>query len=372
MMKSLRLTSTIMCALVLSVTSACGSVADPGNSGSTTPLSAADTLGPEFGACVDSPGETFGSVSQFLAGVSGWIPIVDSDAVVQATRAPSGERWTFPAVIRRPGGLLETVRIHASFWPGIDWGLANKAKVWLAMADASVGADLVAYVVVVASDGSVFFPGECYETLIRERMIQSFGSEYSDLAGALAGKTPSEIDTLLQGSSGATSTPEASPDVVILNPETAPRALLDSLQRVVIHVRLQTPLGPDFTICTKASVGWNDCFVADETAGPGVVVGGYVAADRRLEVWLLDEQANLAQPIRHIGDVLVPVDFAKLPEVALDLAVSIDGASPGTTPRAGDRVTLLDAVTTDALSSTDWPGLSNGGGTVAPAQPGNE
>jgi len=215
-------------------------------------------------------------------------------------------------------------------------------------------------------------PGECYETLIRERMIQSFGSEYSDLAGALAGKTPSEIDTLLQGSSGATSTPEASPDVVILNPETAPRALLDSLQRVVIHVRLQTPLGPDFTICTKASVGWNDCFVADETAGPGVVVGGYVAADRRLEVWLLDEQANLAQPIRHIGDVLVPVDFAKLPEVALDLAVSIDGASPGTTPRAGDRVTLLDAVTTDALSSTDWPGLSNGGGIVAPAQPGNE
>jgi hypothetical protein len=235
-----------------------------------------------------------------------------------------------------------------------------------------VGADLVAYVVVVASDGSVFFPGECSETLIRQPMIQSFGSEYSDLARAMAGKTPSEIDTLLQVSSGAGSTPEASPEVVILNPEMAPHALLASLQRVVIHVRLQTPLGPNFTICTKASVGWNDCLVADETAGPGVVVGGYVAADRRLEVWLLDEQANLAQPIRHIGDVLVPVDFAKVPQVALDLAVSVDGVSPGTTPRAGDRVTLLDAVTTDALSSTDWPGLSNGGGTVAPAQPGNE
>jgi hypothetical protein len=372
MMKSLRLTSAIMCALVLSVTSACGGVADPGNSGSATPLSAAHTLGPEFGACADPPGETSGSVSQFLAGVSGWIPIIDSDAVVEATRAPSGERWTFPAVIRRPDGLLETVRIHASFWPGIDWGLANKANVWLAMADASVGADLVAYVVVVASDGSVFFPGECSETLIRQPMIQSFGSEYSDLARAMAGKTPSEIDTLLQVSSGAGSTPEASPEVVILNPEMAPHALLASLQRVVIHVRLQTPLGPNFTICTKASVGWNDCLVADETAGPGVVVGGYVAADRRLEVWLLDEQANLAQPIRHIGDVLVPVDFAKVPQVALDLAVSVDGVSPGTTPRAGDRVTLLDAVTTDALSSTDWPGLSNGGGTVAPAQPGNE
>ena len=172
-------------------------------------------------------------------------------------------------------------------------------------------------------------------------------------------------------SSGATSTPEPSSEV-ILNPETAPRALLALLQRVVIHVRLQTPLGPNFTICTKASVGWNDCFVADATAGPGVVVGGYVAADRRLEVWLLDEQANVAQPIRHLGDVLVPVDLATLPEVALDFAVSIDGASPGTTSRAGDRVTLLDAVTTDALSSTDWPGLSNGGGTVSPAQPGNE
>jgi len=272
---------------------------------------------------------------------SGWIPIVDSDAVVEATRAHSGERWTFPAVIRRPDRLLETVQIHASFWPGIDWGLANKAKVWLAMADASADTDLVAYVVVVASDGSVFFPGDCQETL-RQGLIRSFGSEYSDVARALSGKTPSEIDTLLQVSSGATSTPEASPAVVVLNPETAPRALLDSLQRVVIHFRLKTPLGRSFTICTKVSAGWNDCFVADETAGTGLVMNGYVGADRRVEVWLLDEQGNLAQPIRRIGDVLVPVEFAKLPEVALDLAVSIDGASPGTTPRAGDRVTLLD------------------------------
>ena len=372
MMQSLRLTSAIMCALVLSVSSACGGVSDPGISGSATPLSAADTFGPEFGACLGAPGETFESVSQLLAGVSGWIPIVDSDDVVEATRAPSGERWTFPAVIRRTGGLLETVRIHASFWPGIDWGLANKAKVWLALADVSEGADLVAYVVVVASDGSAFFPGECYEAQVRQRMIQSFGSGYSDLARALAGKSQSEIDTLLQGSSGAGSITKGSLEVVILNPETAPRALLASLQRVVIHVRLKTPLGPNFTICTKASVGWNDCFIADETAGPGVLVGGYVAADRRLEVWLLDEQASLAQPIRHIGDVLVPADLATLPEVAVDLAVSIDGASPGTTSRAGDRVTLLEAVTTDALSSRDWPGLSNGGGTVAPAQPGNE
>ena len=70
---------------------------------------------------------------------------------------------------------------------------------------------------------------------------------------------------------------------MVLNRETAPAELLDSIQFAVVHLRVPSGAGSKFTVCTKASEGWNDCVVADQGASDGLAVDGYVGDDTTVE-----------------------------------------------------------------------------------------
>jgi len=169
----------VVVALVLALCTGCFGGSSPGG---TT----ADQVAERFGACEVS-GEG-GDLWEFLSDVSGWIHVAK---VLEADRDGEGERKTLPSVLVDTSGTERTAHVHVSFWPGIDWGLKHDAQVWLAVADPTglEYKDLVAYVVVIAADSSVFFPGNCQEESLRQPLIERFGSRYSGVVRAAVGKT---------------------------------------------------------------------------------------------------------------------------------------------------------------------------------------
>ncbi len=360
--------------LVVAVATSCGTATTPmaGTSDAAgVPSSLADALGAQFGACSQPPGEASESTVQFLEDVSGWIHVA---SVVQATRQPDGGLWTFPAVVRDPSGSEHNIRIHTSFWGGVDWGLSNGGQVWFAMADKTFGTDLVAYVVVIAPDSSVFFPGECNDGLIRQLLADKFGSNYNALVAGSLGKSGVDLqDVYASAASASVSTPPT-PAITLLNPENVSPDFLSSLQPIVLHFRLSQEISPGYTICTKTSAGWNDCLKANDAYG-GLTIPGYVASDGGLQVWLCDSTADLANPIRSLGHVVVPPSLMGESDIGLDIAVAIGDTSDPSTAVQGDGVSLLDAVPAGDIASQNWSGRVGGvagGGSTGPATPGNE
>lgn len=191
-MKTLPWLAPAFCAVLLS---ACGSDQAPG-----AEASAAD-LGAYYGACDVEDGDhiDFAPVDGFMEETSDWVQVV---SVVEATKedAADGTR-TFPATVKDPDGKRHTFKIHDSFWPGIDWGLANDAEVWVALAgvgqdpDAMVNAN---YVVVVEPGGDVFFPGECNEVSMRQPLARTYGNEYSAVVAATLGRHGDAIAAILE------------------------------------------------------------------------------------------------------------------------------------------------------------------------------
>ena len=162
--------------------------------GSSPTGTVADQVAERFGAC-DSPGEG-GDVWEFISDVSGWIHV---DKVLEADRDGEGDLKTLPAVLVDASGTERHAHVHASFWPGIDWGLEHDADVWLALPDPNgyEYQDLVAYVVVIAADSSAFFPGECQEEALRQPVMERYGSRYSAVMRAAVGKTGNPLRSIL-------------------------------------------------------------------------------------------------------------------------------------------------------------------------------
>lgn len=335
--------------------SACARVAVLGSSlltacGTGQPSGRDDSsdLGQKFGACSDGPGEVFQPVDQFLSEVSSWIQVTSVDS---ATKQPQGERWTFPAAITDNRGESHRVSIHESYWDGVDWVLKNNGTVWFALARAPFDKGTVSYVAVVAPDGSVFFPGDCNDKLIREPAVALYGDQYDAILRKALGATGDRLRSALHISEGSPSYSAENP--VVLNPEDAPAELLDSLQGLVIHFRLSRPLGSEYTICTKVAAGWNDCLVPDESSLGGIVLNGYATRDGRVEVWLLADRADLTNPLTLMGTVVIPPKLRDSTDVGIDIAVD---AGPGD-PISQSKVTLVDAVPGEALDNVDRPGL---------------
>lgn len=162
--------------------------------GSSPAGTTADQVAERFGAC-GSPGEG-GDVWEFISDVSGWIHV---EKVLEADRDGDGDRKTLPAVLVDASGTERHAHVHASFWPGIDWGLEHNAEVWLALPDSNAYEyqDIVAYAVVIAADSSVFFPGECQEEALRQPVLARYGISYSDVLRAAVGKTGNPLRSIL-------------------------------------------------------------------------------------------------------------------------------------------------------------------------------
>lgn len=115
------------------------------------------------------------------------------------------------------------------------------------------------------------------------------------------------------------------------------------------------------TICTKSSAGWNDCFVAnDEAVSPGVLVDAYLGSDGYLEVWLTDQQANLAAPIRLIGSLNRHEDLAERSEIAIRIHVDTAEVLNEQTLEAKNSVEVIEELAIEDLPAReqDWEALS--------------
>ncbi|MGK2876051.1 MAG: hypothetical protein ACSLEW_10495 [Nocardioides sp.] len=282
-------------------------------------------LGEEYGSCESADDHVDGAPAlDYLSSAASWVQITK---VIDATRAPKDGTWTFPATVEDPSGEVHEFLVHGSFWPGIDWGVQNGAQVWAALDLAEEADASAAYILVVAPDGSVFFPGDCEDQLLRKAAERIYGDdEYSSVLRSAIGLTGKALEGALDPeATPAPSSLESSP--IILNPEDTSSSLLNQLTPVVVSLEVDGKMG-NFTLCTRATSGWNDC-AGQAAIDAGMLLNGYVDADGFLEVWLLDDHADTSDPIGKLGVVSVPDDVLSGPEIEVKIQVDLDPAHDG-------------------------------------------
>lgn len=295
-----------------------------GSQDGTTAGSVAD-LRARFGACnVDEDTNVdFAPGIDYLTGATDWVHV---DSVVEAQRDDVEGKRTFPATVTTPDKQRRTLRIHTTFWPGIDWALANDSQVWVALGSEDgpgTGAgDLALYVVVVDPDGEVFFPGFCSDEQFRQPLVAAFGeTDYSRVVISALGKTGPELTAILMPDQ-ATALP-SSP--TYLNPQDADPELLASLDPVTMSFNVTGELKQDYTLCTQASAGGNDCVASQN---PAIEINGYVGEDNTLEVWLLDANGDATKPIAHIGTIELPATIIESDDPSFVIDVQLDPDDP--------------------------------------------
>lgn len=284
---------SLICALLAGALTGCSTPADlPGDSW--------EALGPYFGACSQSRVENTVDAAEYVAATTDWVQVQD---IVEARRSPDGQRNTQAGQIISTSGDPVDIRIHYSLWPGIDWAIANGGEAWLAMADPELaGKGFVDYVMVVTSDGNVFFPGDCQDQLLTAPLHQRLGDRADQLLAELPHLQPGVARPHL----GVAAPPQPDPRDTILNPQDADPALLATLRPVGIDLSTTAVIGDgSFTICSRIAAGWNDCARADRVTTEGVGLSGFVDDSGILEFWLLDADADVSAPLGKLGQVSV-------------------------------------------------------------------
>ncbi len=164
-----------------------------------------ETLAAAFAACPEASGDVADAVS-YMEGTAGWLEI---GGVVSGGWNEEGDPATRPAtveVLSATGsgealveGDVATIEIHDTYWPGIDWALANEAGVWFGLVEEwVVGAeDVVGLVAVTLPDGRVFLPGECQHSIMYEPMAEQFGEAFDSIMNRALGLVGHELAEVL-------------------------------------------------------------------------------------------------------------------------------------------------------------------------------
>lgn len=289
-------------------------------------------LGKAFGACSPEISGEGGSPIHTVAGTDEWVAAV---AVNADQRPEIGVRKTSDAEVGTADGDKKTVRLHSSFWPGIEWALKNDAKVWLAMADPEYWEPgTVEYVLIETARGEVFFAGECVDELLRIPLEDELAPDSDAVLAGLPLVAPGEAEEYLGIEEVVPEEP--GPDRRILNPDSVDASVLEPLTLVGMHLTTNGAIGDGtFTICTRIPDGWNECVMADDQSVEGWNFNAYVDDSRKLEFWLLNGDADVSQPLGKIGEIDVPGSgftvFVDTSKIGADGAVS-----------SADLVTLID------------------------------
>lgn len=296
------------------------------------PEASAAELGRVFGACSAEIAGEGGSPIHTVAGTEEWVAAV---ALNPDQRPEIGVRKTSDVEVQTADGDTKTVRLHSSFWPGIEWAFKNDAKVWLAMTDPEYWEPgTIEYVLIETAGGEVFFPGECLEEMLRIPLENELAPDSNTLLAGLPLVPPSEASEYL-GIEEATPE-EPHPDRVILNPEDVDASVLEPLTLIGMHLTTNGAIGDGtFTICTRIPDGWNECVMADDQSVEGWNFNAYIDDSAKLEFWLLNGDADVSQPLGKIGEIDVPGSGIK---VVVDTSkIGADGAVS-----SDDLVTLID------------------------------
>lgn len=289
-------------------------------------------LGKAFGACSAEIAGEGGSPIRTVAGTEEWVAAI---AVNADQRPEIGVRKTSDAEVQTADGDKKTVRLHSSFWPGIEWAFANDARVWLAMADPEYWVPgTVEYVLIETAGGEVFFAGECVDELLRIPLENELSPDSNTLLAGLPLVPPGEVTKYL-GIEEVTPE-EPGPDRRILNPDSVDASVLEPLTLIGMQLTTNGAIGDGtFTICTRIPVGWNECVSANDQSVEGWNLNAYIDDSGKLEFWLLNGDADVSQPLGKIGEIDVPGSEIK---VFVDTStISADGAVT-----SADLVTLID------------------------------
>jgi hypothetical protein len=244
---------------------------------------------------------------------------------------------------------VEALAIHSSMLPGMNWGLAQGARVYVALASKNLEREMVAYAIVEMPDGTHFFPGECSYEALTLPLQTMLGPRYDSTISSIVGLTdPAQIANLLTSSMA---TPVGSPTQapVILNPEDSSPELLRSLGRVTVALHLPVDWIGAYTLCSKISVGWNDCISLTSDRADVPLLNVYTDASKNLEFWILDENATLTHPVQEVG----VIDLDEVPSAILNskggaiVSVGFRGDFVGTStpPVTGASAAILRAAT---------------------------
>ncbi len=131
----------------------------------------------------------------------------------------------------------------------------------------------------------------------------------------VAGSGESTVDS--GGGTGAHAAPaepahqeDAEPPPKVLNPQHADAGELARLELATFQLHELPPswIG-SYTICARIELGWSDCVDLSSTLAASSEVSAYVDPESPdVEVWLLDEGADLRAPIAKLTDFRVSAD----------------------------------------------------------------
>ncbi len=297
---------------------------------STTSYGAQDSLEAAtlYGACADENVDLAPPL-EFLLNARHWDRVssvdgldLDRSEAVTDRESSSEIKYTIERAVER--GSTVRLRTHESFMPGMDWALVNKAELYVAYGYEPAEDDVLATALVIPNDADPFFIGSCAHRGMTTPLLRSLGSDYRTFLTAMM-ETPIEergkvVDSYLG---------EPESDVgLVLNPESAPTELLDSLHdyALAVHAASDAISGPG-TLCMKIEIGWNDCIDLSQLSETPQLITGYYGEDGVVEVWLMDENADLANPIQMLGTLnmleVAGPDFGA--EAGLAVGVVVDG-----------------------------------------------
>jgi len=99
---------------------------------------------------------------------------------------------------------------------------------------------------------------------------------------------------------------ESPPTEVLLNPADVSSAYLNSLYSVVLALSSDESFG-DAPVCPRSTAGWNDCFYPSDYSTDDFTIAAYVEEDGILELWEMNFEVDVSNPVRLIRTIDVPV-----------------------------------------------------------------
>lgn len=337
-----RTAGVLAAVMTVACLAACGSGEDPSPAAVTiAPDASTDQLLLALNDCPagtgDEPKDIPVAPTELLAEVEQWWRLV---SVSSSDRTPE-PAIPDPAIVTvqtGAGATLSNVSLDVYFdgvWPVVDWALANGTELWFGVQPAV--AELPANMrvaVVILPDGRAMFVGGCMgqrlnvdvrsplaaqaDEVIRTE-VRSADGDGDGIATAVPGWTAVNADEETAGEGDA-----------LLNPETYPIEELEALQDVAITYEFEGAATEGQVICTKNSIGWNDCV----PAGVPEILGGYLAGDS-LEFWLIDSTVpdSLTQPVALLGEIAIPRNLQN-DDLEMNVQVTLDapagrGSDPG-------------------------------------------
>jgi len=159
-----------------------------------------------------------------------------------------------------------------------------------------------------ATDTDFAFLGRCANDLLTMPLTARLGTAAHPTLTGLVGKSATDIRAAL-----TPRRPEPKSREVALHPGRAPEKLLASLRQGLFRLVAPAAWHGRYTVCTKLAQGWNDCVDLSDERTSAIEVGMYYDPKApHVEVWLLDADATLSEPIALLGRV----DLAALAKAA--------------------------------------------------------